>query len=85
MTTASLHVSLPETLKDYVTERVREGAFSNPSDYVRALIRADRELQARRTALVRDLDVGIDDVEQGRVVDGAPMFDELRTRFDDRT
>ena len=81
MTTASLHVSLPETLKDYVAERVREGAFSNPSDYVRALIRADRELQARRKALLHDLDIGIEDLEQGRVVDGEAMFQELRGRL----
>lgn len=81
MTTASLHVSLPETLKDYVTERVREGAFSNPSDYVRALIRADRELQARRKALLQDLDVGLEDLEQGRTVDGEAMFQELRERL----
>lgn len=81
MTTASLHVSLPETLKDYVAERVREGAFSNPSDYVRALIRADRELQARRKALLHDLDVGLEDFEQGRVVDGEAMFQELRERL----
>ncbi len=42
MATTSLHISLPETLKEFVLKRVEEGAFSNPSDYVRALIRADR-------------------------------------------
>ena len=30
MTTASLHISLSETLKEYVTDRVKDGAFSNP-------------------------------------------------------
>jgi antitoxin ParD1/3/4 len=40
--TTSLHISLPETLKEFVLKRVEEGAFSNPSDYVRALIRANR-------------------------------------------
>ena len=39
MANTSMNVSLPETLKDYVQERVAEGTFSNPSDYVRALIR----------------------------------------------
>ena len=41
MPNTSMNVSLPETLKDYVQERVAEGTFSNPSDYVRALIRED--------------------------------------------
>ena len=41
MANTSMNVSLPETLKDYVQERVAEGTFSNPSDYVRALIRED--------------------------------------------
>ena len=45
------------------------------------LIRADRELQARRKALLHDLDIGIEDLEQGRVVDGEAMFQELRGRL----
>ena len=42
-----MSVSLPEALKDYVHERVAQGAFSDPSDYVRALIREDRKRQAK--------------------------------------
>jgi antitoxin ParD1/3/4 len=45
---ATMNISLPETLKEYVKERVREGRYSNPSDYVRALIRADQERAAAR-------------------------------------
>jgi Arc/MetJ-type ribon-helix-helix transcriptional regulator len=41
-----MNVSLPETLKDYVQRRVGHRAFSNPSDYMRTLVREDRELQA---------------------------------------
>jgi antitoxin ParD1/3/4 len=43
--TTTLHVSLPKALKKYVKERVGEKQYSNPSDYVRTLIRED---QARR-------------------------------------
>ena len=46
MSTSSLHISLPEALRDYALDRVKEGAFSNPSDYVRTLIREDRKRQA---------------------------------------
>lgn len=41
-----MNVSLPETLKEYVQDRVSEGIFSNPSDYVRALIREDMQRRA---------------------------------------
>ncbi len=47
MTNTSMNVSLPETLKAYVQERVAEGIYSNPSDYVRALIRTDMKRRGR--------------------------------------
>lgn len=42
MATTTLHISLPEELKRYVQERVAAEAYSNPSDFVRSLIREDR-------------------------------------------
>ena len=41
--TATMTISLPEPLKDQVRARVSTGDYANPSDYVRALIRADRQ------------------------------------------
>ncbi len=41
--TTTMHISLPESLKEYVRRRVAEEHYSNPSDYVRALIRADQK------------------------------------------
>jgi len=44
MSNTTLHISLPERLKELVEERVkRSGTYSNASDYVRSLIRADLE------------------------------------------
>ena len=48
MSNTSMNVSLPETLKEYVQERVAEGIYSNPSDYVRALIRADMKRRGHK-------------------------------------
>ncbi len=48
MPNTSMNVSLPEALKEYVLKRVAEGTFSNPSDYVRALIREDMQRAADR-------------------------------------
>ena len=61
MPNTSMNVSLPETLKDYVQERVAEGTFSNPSDYVRALIREDmrrREEEKLDALLIEGLNSG---------------------------
>lgn len=44
--TATMNVSLPEPLKAFVDEQVRLGAYGSTSDYVRQLIRNDREKAA---------------------------------------
>jgi antitoxin ParD1/3/4 len=46
MSTATMSISLPESLKDFVKDRVSDGHYSNPSDYIRALIREDQKRQA---------------------------------------
>lgn len=48
----TMNVSLPETMKDWVEDRVKSGRYANISDYVRDLIRRDQE---QREALVRAL------------------------------
>jgi len=39
----SLNISLPEVLKAYVEGQVASGDWSTPSEYVRELIRQDKE------------------------------------------
>jgi antitoxin ParD1/3/4 len=53
---ATMNVSLPDALKEYVKGRVAEGIYSNPSDYVRALIRSDmkRHSQEQLEAMLLD-------------------------------
>lgn len=80
MSTTTLHISLPATLKEFALKRVEEGAFSNPSDYVRALIRADREEQLKLEALRRDLKKGIDELGRGEGISGEEVFARLRKR-----
>ena len=77
MGTTSIHVTLPQALKDHIEKRVAEGEFTSPSDYVRSLIRAERVYQEKRTALLRDIDAGLADIEAGRVYDGEEVFAEL--------
>lgn len=64
--TTTLHISLPESMKEYVKDRVEEKQYSNPSDYVRALIREDQK-RREEEHLERML---LDGMESGK---GVPM------------
>jgi putative addiction module CopG family antidote len=77
MGTTSIHVTLPKALKEHIDKRVAEGEFTSPSDYVRALVRAERDHQMKREALLRDIDTGIEDIAAGRVYDGEEVFAKL--------
>ncbi len=53
MPMTSLNVSLPEALKAYVEGQVASGDWSTPSEYVRELIRQDKD--RRLASLEQDL------------------------------
>jgi Arc/MetJ-type ribon-helix-helix transcriptional regulator len=40
---AGMSVALPEPLEDHFRQRAANGRFSDPGEYIRALIRADME------------------------------------------
>lgn len=42
---ATMNVSLPKKMKDWVEKRASDGPFANSSDYIRDLIREDEERQ----------------------------------------
>ncbi|MGV8952886.1 MAG: type II toxin-antitoxin system ParD family antitoxin [Cypionkella sp.] len=49
---ATMNVSLPDQMKEWVEAQVRDGKFGNSSDYVRDLIRHDQE----RAAAIAEFD-----------------------------
>ena len=77
MATTTLNISLPEALKEHVQKRVMEGGFSNASDFVRALIRHDKEQQEKLAALRRDIAVGLDQLDRGEGLEGEQVLAEL--------
>ncbi len=48
--------ALPESMRDYIDERVRDGRYGNTSEYLRELIRRDQQEQAaqRLRGLIAD-------------------------------
>ena len=47
MPMATMNVSLPDAMKDWVEQQARSGRYSNASDYVRDLIRKDQDLASK--------------------------------------
>ena len=58
MSTGTLSIALPDTLRAYVTQRVASGEYGNTSEYMRDLIRKDQRDQ-RLTRLRKLLEDGL--------------------------
>ena len=61
MAMASLNISLPQSLKDYVEDRVSVGGYSTPSEYLRELLRQDQKQRTEdklETLLLEGLESG---------------------------
>ena len=55
---STMNISLPDSMKRFVDEQVREGDYAGASDYVRALIRKDQDVAKLRALLQEGLDSG---------------------------
>ena len=51
----SMNISLPAPMRAFVEAQVETGSYASASDYVRDLIRKDREYRGKREALLQAL------------------------------
>ena len=56
---ATMNVSLPDPMKDWVEAQAKTGRYSNVSDYVRDLIRRDQARTDKISQMQRFVDDGI--------------------------
>ena len=63
---ATMNVSLPDPMKEWVEARARTGRYSNASDYVRELIRRDQERADRIADLQKLVNEGLASGVSGR-------------------
>jgi len=56
---ATMNVSLPGPMKDWVEAQAQTGRYANASDYVRDLIRKDQERSDKIAAMQRRVDEGM--------------------------
>ena len=86
---STIHISLPESLRQFVESQLGNGAFQDVSEYVRSLIEADQERKALDAAqldeLRRQVALGIEQLERGEFTtyDDATLhtlLDDIETR-----
>ena len=70
MATSTLNISLPETQRIFVEQKIKNEGYSTISEYVRELIRAeqrkDQEKELQREELRKEIMKGVDDINEGR-------------------
>lgn len=69
---ATMNVSLPEPMKEWVESQTKTGRYANTSDYVRDLIRKDQDRADKIAQMQRLVSEGL---QSG---DGSRTMDELR-------
>lgn len=71
---ATMNISLPDPMKSWVERQAESGRYGNASDYVRDLIRRDRERQ-EKIAYMQKL---VDEAQLSGISD--ETMDDLRAR-----
>ena len=56
---ATMNISLPQQMKDWVEAQSKDGKYANSSDYVRDLIRRDAEKRAKIAAMEARVEEGL--------------------------
>ena len=56
---ATMNISLPDQMKEWVEQQVATGRYANASDYMRDLVRRDEERAKKLADFHREIDKGI--------------------------
>jgi antitoxin ParD1/3/4 len=77
-TMATMNVSIPDQMREWVETQIESGHYSNASDYIRDLIRRDQEFKDKREALIQALKTGEKSGIAKRTID--EIWKEVKTR-----
>lgn len=56
---ATMNVSLPDQMRDWVESKIADGQYANNSDYVRDLIRKDQQQASKLKAMQEAITAGL--------------------------
>jgi antitoxin ParD1/3/4 len=80
-----MNISLPPQLEKFVKRKVASGKYGSASEVIREALRlmddVEKERKAQLDELRREIQIGIDDVEQGRVRDAKEAIREIREQY----
>ena len=62
---ATINISLPDPMRDWVESQIESGLYANNSDYVRDLIRKDQLRLQRQQAMQQAITQGLESGEPG--------------------
>lgn len=75
-----MNVSLTKELQKFVQDKVKSGLYRSSSEVIRDCVRRFKREEAQLTALRQEIDLGLQDIEEGRVVSDIEVFNDLRRR-----
>lgn len=75
---ATMNVSLPDVMKEWVEAQARSGRYSNASDYVRDLIRRDQDRAAKIAEMQHLVTEGLESGAGDRSM--AELLEDARAR-----
>ena len=64
---ATMNISVPDPMKDWVQAQVDDGKYASSSDYVRDLIRKDQQQRDKLAALQAAITLGIESGQAGEL------------------
>ncbi len=76
---ATMNVSLPDPMKDWVEAQTSDGQYANASDYVRDLIRKDKATQEKKEILIRALIEGEESGVSDQTIDD--IWKDVKARY----
>jgi antitoxin ParD1/3/4 len=79
---ATMNVSIPDPMRDFVQARIDSGRYASVSDYVRDLIRKDQEALLSRELSVEELRTSIAESRaQGATIPADQVFERLEAKI----
>ena len=79
---ATMNISVPDLMRDYVQRRIDSGRYASVSDYVRDLIRKDQEVLLERTLSVDDIRQSITESRaEGSTSPAEQVFERIEAKL----
>ena len=72
---ATMNISVPDPMKDWVQSKVNTGTYANTSDYIRDLIRKDQknssQIEKLQAAITAGIESGVSDKSFDQIIEQA--------------